>query len=72
MRITEEQRQRFVELYLVALDAVGMPDDEPFREPVHSHVSRDESSDAELQRCLGGRTSSAQRGPALAVERDNA
>lgn len=38
LRITEEQRARFVELYLAALDAVGMPDDEPFREAVRSHV----------------------------------
>jgi hemoglobin len=36
--ITEEQRQRFVELYMVALDAVGMPADEPYREAVRSHV----------------------------------
>jgi hemoglobin len=37
-QITEEQRQRFVELYMAALDAVGMPDDEPFRAAVRSHV----------------------------------
>jgi hemoglobin len=37
-QITEEQRARFVQLYLAALDAVGMPDDEPFREAVRSHV----------------------------------
>jgi hemoglobin len=37
-KITEEQRQRFVELYLAALDAVGMPDDKPFRAAVRSHV----------------------------------
>lgn len=36
--ITEEQRQRFVELYLAALDATGMPDDEPFRQAVTEHV----------------------------------
>jgi hemoglobin len=36
--ITEEQRQRFVQLYLAALDAVGMPDDKPFRDAVRSHV----------------------------------
>ena len=32
------QRQRFVKLYLAALDAVGMPDDQPFREAVQEHV----------------------------------
>ena len=37
-RITEAQRARFVELYLVALDQVGLPDDEAFREAVRSHV----------------------------------
>jgi hemoglobin len=38
LKITEAQRQRFVELYLAALDTVGMPDDEPFREAVRQHV----------------------------------
>ena len=38
LKITEEQRRRFVELYLAALDAVGMPDDKPFRDAVRSHV----------------------------------
>jgi hemoglobin len=38
LKITEEQRQRFVELYMAALDAVGMPDDKPFRDAVRSHV----------------------------------
>jgi hemoglobin len=38
LKITEEQRQRFVELYMAALDAVGMPADEPFRDAVRSHV----------------------------------
>ncbi|HEY3669979.1 MAG TPA: group II truncated hemoglobin [Acidimicrobiia bacterium] len=36
--ISEEQRQRFVALYLAALDEVGMPDDPDFREAVRSHV----------------------------------
>jgi len=36
--ITEEQRERFVELYMAALNAVGMPDDEPFRRAVREHV----------------------------------
>jgi hemoglobin len=38
LKITEEQRQRFVELYLAALDAVGMSADEPFRDAVRSHL----------------------------------
>ncbi len=38
LHITEEQRSRFVELYLVALDEAGMPDDEPFRKAVRDHV----------------------------------
>jgi hemoglobin len=38
LRITEEQRRRFVELYERALDATGMPTDTPFREAVLEHV----------------------------------
>lgn len=38
LRITEEQRRRFVELYMAAMDAVGLPDDEDFREAIRSHV----------------------------------
>ena len=38
LKITEKQRQRFVELYMEALNATGMPDDEPFRDAVRSHV----------------------------------
>ena len=38
LKITEEQRQRFVELYVAALDAVGMPGDKPFRDAVREHV----------------------------------
>lgn len=38
LKISEAQRQRFVELYLAALDEVGMPDDEAFREAIRSHV----------------------------------
>jgi hemoglobin len=38
LRITEEQRQRFVALYMEALDESDMPADEPFREAVRSHV----------------------------------
>lgn len=36
--ITEEQRLRFVDLYMQSLDEAGMPDDEAFREAVRSHV----------------------------------
>jgi hemoglobin len=38
LRITEAQRARFVELYMAALDAAGMPADEPFRTAVREHV----------------------------------
>ena len=38
LHITEEQRVRFVDHYLAALDEAGMPDDEPFRAAVRSHV----------------------------------
>jgi hemoglobin len=38
LKITEAQRQRFVDLYRAALDATQMPDDEPFRQAVLEHV----------------------------------
>jgi hemoglobin len=38
LRITEEQRERFVELYVAAMDAADLPDDDDFREAVRSHV----------------------------------
>jgi hemoglobin len=38
LRITEEQRCRFVELYLAALDAAGLPDDAAFRSAVREHI----------------------------------
>jgi len=38
LKITEEQRQRFVELYMAALDTAGMPGDKPFRDAVRAHV----------------------------------
>ena len=38
LRITEEQRQRFVELYMAALDTAGLPADAPFRAAVREHV----------------------------------
>jgi hemoglobin len=57
LHITEEQRRRFVYLYLAALDEAGMPDDEPFRTAVREHVefgtrvamqNSNATSDAEL------------------------
>lgn len=36
--ITEEQRQRFVDLYMVAADKAELPNDEPFREALKAHV----------------------------------
>ncbi|MDX6373989.1 MAG: hemoglobin, partial [Nocardioidaceae bacterium] len=38
LRITEEQRQRFVERYVAALDAAELPDDPDFRAAVLEHV----------------------------------
>ncbi|HZC73610.1 MAG TPA: group II truncated hemoglobin [Jatrophihabitans sp.] len=37
-KISEAQRQRFVELYLAAADTAALPDDAPFREALRSHV----------------------------------
>jgi hemoglobin len=36
--ITDEQRQRFVALYLQTLEEAGLPRDEPFLEAVRSHL----------------------------------
>jgi hemoglobin len=38
LEITEEQRRRFVELYMAAADTAGLPADPPFREALRSHV----------------------------------
>ena len=38
LQITEEQRQRFVELYMAAADTAGLPDDARFRATLRSHV----------------------------------
>src|ERR1700684_1129832 len=38
LKITDEQRERFVTLYLEALDEAGLPDDAPFRQAVREHV----------------------------------
>ncbi|MEW9534205.1 group II truncated hemoglobin [Microbispora sp. NPDC049125] len=36
--ISDEQRDRFVELYMEAFDEAGLPGDEPFREAVREHL----------------------------------
>ncbi|MEV6416069.1 group II truncated hemoglobin [Kribbella sp. NPDC051718] len=38
LQITEAQRQRFVDLYMDALDAADLPPDPAFREAVREHV----------------------------------
>lgn len=38
LKITDEQRDRFVSLYLEAVDEAGLPADEPFRKAVREHV----------------------------------
>ena len=38
LNITEEQRQRFVDLYMAAADTAGLPDDPRFRATLRSHV----------------------------------
>jgi hemoglobin len=38
LKITDEQRERFVALYMQALDEADLPNDEPFRVAVRSHV----------------------------------
>jgi hemoglobin len=38
LKINEEQRQRFVELYMQALDAADLPADPEFRDAVREHV----------------------------------
>ncbi|WP_432978959.1 group II truncated hemoglobin [Dactylosporangium sp. CA-233914] len=38
LKITEPQRQRFVELYMQAADAAGLPADAPFRQALREHV----------------------------------
>ncbi|MFI6319358.1 group II truncated hemoglobin [Nonomuraea sp. NPDC050556] len=37
-KITEEQRRRFVDLYMAAADKAGLPGDEPFRQALREHV----------------------------------
>jgi hemoglobin len=38
LEISEEQRQRFVDLYVAALDTAGMPADPAFRDAVREHI----------------------------------
>ena len=38
LKITDEQRDRFVAVYLDALDEAGLPADAPFRRAVREHV----------------------------------
>ena len=38
LKITDQQRERFVALYLESIDEAGLPADEAFRKAVRSHV----------------------------------
>jgi hemoglobin len=38
LKITEEQRQRFVDLYVAALDTAGLPSDPAFCDAVREHI----------------------------------
>ncbi|NUU20427.1 MAG: globin [Streptomycetaceae bacterium] len=38
LEIREDQRQRFVDLYMAAADKAGLPADDAFREALRSHV----------------------------------
>jgi len=38
LKITDDQRQRFVALYMETPDEAGLPNDEPFQEAVRSHL----------------------------------
>ncbi len=38
LKITDNQREQFVALYMEALDKAGLPNDEPFQEAVRSHL----------------------------------
>jgi hemoglobin len=38
LKITEEQRQRFVDLYVAALDTAELPSDPVFRDAVREHI----------------------------------
>jgi hemoglobin len=38
LKITDDQRDRFIALYLESLDEAGIADDQPFRQAVREHV----------------------------------
>ncbi|MFD0689885.1 group II truncated hemoglobin [Actinomadura fibrosa] len=38
LKITPEQRQRFIDLFMAAADTAGLPDDAPFRQALREHV----------------------------------
>src|SRR5262245_23177756 len=38
LKIADKQRERFVALYMDALDEASLPNDKPFREAVRTHV----------------------------------
>lgn len=38
LNITDEQRERFVKLYMEAADEAGLPQDAPFRQALREHV----------------------------------
>jgi hemoglobin len=38
LQITDAQRERFVALYLDSVDEAGLPDDQPFRAALRSHL----------------------------------
>jgi hemoglobin len=38
LKITDEQRKRFIAVYLESLGEAGLPDDAPFRQAVREHV----------------------------------
>ncbi|GAA4095535.1 group II truncated hemoglobin [Actinomadura miaoliensis] len=38
LKITAEQRQRFIDLFMAAADGAGLPDDAPFRQALREHV----------------------------------
>jgi hemoglobin len=60
LAISEEQRQRFIDLFLEAADATGLPEDAPFRRALKGYlefgtevamVNSHASTDAELHSC---------------------
>src|SRR3954449_1958070 len=66
LHITEQQRERFVELYLAALDTAGMPGDEPFRTAVREHVEF--GSHVAMQNSHAAATTSCTRARGAALD----